>query len=129
MTFLEYLADVWNPTGDLTAGALFYPYPPSALVAPAVVARPDNPWIEPDEWCTFRERWLLIAVVSAADPPSLMARLEELAVYVVDLVAATAPVTGAAWDRTDTPFLDETLGVPLMTAAAHITRPHDPIGA
>lgn len=98
------------------AGVNVYDSPPSVLSAPAVVFRPDSPWMAPSSWCTVAGRWLALACVAVSADP-LWDALEDLAAAVVD-VAGDNPAW--RWSTTDPPVLDESTSSALVIAAIHI---------
>lgn len=104
----------------LVAGGLeanVYPAPMQSIKAPAVVLRPDDPWIRPGPALgTLSEGWLAIAVAPAADPKSGMRTLR-------DLLGEVLAMLPEGWALRDTgrPVVDESTGVPMLAAAARLT--------
>lgn len=119
VTLPEDLAAGWT---DDTIG--WYSSPPSQLHTPAIVWRPDQPFITPEggTFETVTEQWLAVSVVAVGDEATAMNRL---AAVVFALLAYIDPHPSAIWDRVDGPYLDDTTGTPVLTAAAHISRPID----
>jgi hypothetical protein len=101
----------------LVLNANVYPAPVGSIKAPAVVLRPDDPWIRPGPAMgTLTEGWLAIAVAPAADPRSGMNTLYSLLLGVVDALPA-----GWALRDTGRPIVDESTGVPMLAAACRLT--------
>jgi len=101
---------------SIIPGANIYPAPANQIKPPAIVLRPDDPWIKPGPALgTLSEAWLAIAVVPAGDPRSGMDTLHTL---LLDVIDGLPP----AWALTDTgrPVVDESTGTPMLAAAARL---------
>jgi hypothetical protein len=97
----------WNVYGALT----------SQVKAPALVLRPDEPWITPGPSLgLLSERWLAVGAVPAADPVSGSRSLHAMLLEVIE----TLP-EGWALRDVGRPLLDESTGVPFLAAAARLT--------
>jgi hypothetical protein len=94
-----------------------YPAPVSSIKAPAIVLRPDDPWIRTGpSFATYTEGWLAIAVAPAGDPRSGMDTLRSMLYGVIEALPA-------GWTLRDTgrPIVDESTGVPMLAAAARLS--------
>lgn len=94
-----------------------YPAPAQSIKAPAIVLRPDDPWIQLGRTLgAISEGWLAIAVAPAADPVSGMDTLRSLLLATIDALPD-------GWQLRDTgrPIVDESTGVPMLAAAARLT--------
>jgi hypothetical protein len=117
------VADRVSTPGDELAAVLVlelnanvYPAPVSSIKAPAVVLRPDDPWIRPGRTLgALTEGWLAIAVAPAGDPRSGMDTLRSLLLGVIDALPE-----GWALTNTGRPIVDESTGVPMLAAAARL---------
>ena len=102
---------------QLELNANIYPAPVTSIKAPAVVLRPDDPWIRPGPALgTISEGWLAIAVAPAGDPKSGMDTLRSLLLGTIDALPA-----GWALRDTGRPIIDESTGIPMLAAAARLT--------
>lgn len=98
-------------------GANVYPAPTSSVKAPAIVLRPDEPWIRPGRALgQLSEQWLAVAVAPAGDPRSGMDTLRSLLLGVIEALP-----DGWALRDVGRPLVDETTGVPVLAAAARLT--------
>jgi hypothetical protein len=94
-----------------------YPSMASQVKAPAVVLVPDDPWfVVGPAFGAFAEHWLAIACVPAADPRSGMDSLHGMLLRIEEVLPP-------AWALRDIgrPVLDESLGSPMLAAAARLT--------
>lgn len=104
------LADVELPDGvSIISG------PTSQLKPPAVVIRPDQPWLMPSAMCSDEQRYVAIAVVTASTPSDGVRKL-----YAI-VKAIKNAVSGAwSWESVSAPVVDETTGVPLLAASVRL---------
>ena len=101
----------------LELNANVYAAPGSSIKAPAVVLRPDDPWIRPGPALgMLSEGWLAVAVAPAGDPKSGMDTLRSLLLGVIEALPE-------GWQLRDTgrPIVDESTGVPMLAAACRLT--------
>lgn len=94
-----------------------YAAPTNSVKAPAVVLRPDDPWIRPGPALgTLTEGWLAVAVAPAGDPRSGMDTLHTILLGVIDALPE-------GWSIRDVgrPLVDESTGVPVLAAAARLS--------
>ena len=110
-----------DPAGELQAiiagiegmpdGLNIYPAPEQNIVAPAVVIRPDTPWLAPDRFCFDMERYAAVVVVTASTPADGIALLRSMLLLIIG-----ALVSPWDWEQADGPVVDETTGVPFLAA-------------
>lgn len=94
-----------------------YPAPASSIKAPALVLRPDEPWLRPGRALgQLTEGWLAIAVAPAGDPRSAMDTLRTTLLVVIDELP-----DGWALLEVGRPLVDESTGSPMLAAAARLT--------
>jgi hypothetical protein len=98
------------------ATATIYPAPPSQVATPAIVIRPDVPWIVPDSFAWDKEAYVAVCVVLASDPRSGM---RDLYALVQAVMAATDDEF--AFVEAGSPVIDETTGTPLLAATVRLT--------
>ena len=96
---------------DLPDGTTVLPAPQESITAPALVIRPDNPWLEPDRFCFDLERYTVVAVVSANTPTDGIAQLRSMLLTII-----AGLVDPWKWIAADGPILDQSLGVPFLAA-------------
>ena len=100
----------------MPAGLNIYPAPTQKVVAPALVIRPDTPWISQDRFCYDLERYAVIAVVTASSPTDGIALLRDMFLRVIG-----ALVSPWDWEQAEGPVIDETTGVPFLAARLRLT--------
>lgn len=108
-----------DPIGDLVAlladiedmpeGLNIYAAPEETITAPALVIRPDTPWLSPDKFCYDLERYIVIAVVSASTPTDGIVMLRSM---MLNTIAAL--VSPWDWDDVGGPVIDRSTGVPFL---------------
>ena len=104
------LADV-----DLPEGMSVISGPAAQLKPPALVLRPDNPWLVPSAFCNDEQRYVAIPVVSASTPAAGVRKI-----YAA-VKAIKNALTGAwSWESVSAPVIDETTGVPLLAATIRL---------
>lgn len=102
---------------ELELNANIYPAPVQSIKAPAVVLRPDEPWIRTGPAMgTLSEGWLAIAVAPAGDPRSGMDTIRSLLLGIIDALP-----DGWYLRETGRPVVDESTGIPVLAAAARLT--------
>jgi hypothetical protein len=94
-----------------------YEAPPSQVVPPAVVLRPDAPWIARERYGADLERYVAVLVATASDPASALVVIDDLRRTVEQAVDATE-----GWSFVDagTVLVDETTGVPLLASSTRL---------
>jgi hypothetical protein len=113
MTPAEILAPVLEAA---LPGVNVYASPATSIKAPALVLRPDDPWIVPGPALgALTEAYLAIAVAPAGDPRSGM---DTLRTILLEAIEALPP--DWAHRSTGRPVLDESTGVPMLAAAARL---------
>jgi len=88
----------------------------SQVVAPAVIFRPDEPWLEPDRYCDFAQRYVAVATVSAASAEEGVDRLFTMVKAVVENLPE-----GWDWDTVGAPIIDESTGTSFLVAPVRLT--------
>lgn len=98
-------------------GANIYPTPEEQVVAPAIVVRPDTPWIgNSDSFWSGEERYAVVALVTASTPGDGLAALHEL----VHAIMETAREASWEFDSVTAPVVDETTGTPFLAATVSL---------
>ena len=113
-TLLARLAAAYQegPTPNLLAGLQ------ATVAPPAIIIRPDTPWIAQGEGFRFElERYAAVLVSAASTPDQAQAELYAMALVVLE----AASDQGWDWTALDPITLDETTGTPLLVAVAHLT--------
>ena len=115
-----------DPAGDLAAliadiddmpeGLSVYAAPSEKITAPAVVIRPDTPWISPDHFCYDLERYTAIAVVTANTPEEGISLLRSILLKII-----AALVSPWNWVEAQGPVVDQSTGVPFLAARLRLT--------
>lgn len=111
------MSSPWEDFADRLEGANIYPAPPSQVATPAIVLRPDVPWIIPDTFGWDKEAYVAVCVVNASDPRSGMTELYGL----VQIVMAACD-DAFSFVEAGTPVIDETTGTPLLAATVRVTH-------
>lgn len=113
------LADRLWASGDIPQGVSVYPGPASQLVPPAIVIRPDEPWIEDGgSFCDYLEHYVAIAVVSASSPEDGVASL--YAIIRGIFTAIDEADSGWSWVNAGLPVIDETTGTAFLAATVRL---------
>lgn len=99
--FLALMEDV-----DLPEGTSIYTVPDSKISPPAIVLRPDTPWIEQSGYCYDEEHYLAIAVVQASTPSDGIPLLRSMTLAIIG--ALTPPWD---WVSADGPVVDNSTGI------------------
>lgn len=115
-----------DPAGDLAAliadisgmpdGLNIYAAPSEKITAPAVVIRPDTPWLVPDHFCYDLERYAVIVAVSANTPADGIVMLRSVLLKII--AALESPWK---WVQAESPVIDETTAVPFLAARLRLT--------
>jgi hypothetical protein len=103
----------------LPSGVSVYFAPANQIVAPAVVLRPDNPWITPRDdgtFCFDHQRYVAIAVAKAATPRDAVQMMYAIARAVIDNLPA-----GWRFDSVSSPVLDESTGTAFLAASIRLS--------
>ena len=82
---------------------------------PAIVVRPDEPWIEPDTYCVYLQHYLAIIVVTASSPEDGVDKLYDTALKIIDAL----PVS---WEfvSVGSPIIDESTGTAFLAAPVRL---------
>lgn len=112
----EDLASALEASDALSGGVSIYPGPAPQIVAPAIVIRPAEPWIEQDTYCKGLERYHAIAVVSAATPRDGVADLYTI----IQAIKDALPDTGWDWETVGQPVIDESTGTAFLAAPVRL---------
>ena len=100
---------------DDLLGANVYPAPAEQIAAPAVVLRPDEPWITKGR--PEVERYAAVAVVTASSPAQGIAELHRI---VHRVMADALSLSGWAWVEVGTAIIDESTGTPFLAARVRL---------
>jgi hypothetical protein len=100
---------------ELPAGVSIIDGPTSQLKAPAVVIRPDEPWLVPSKFCADEQRYVAIAVVTASTPSDGVRKL-----YAV-VKAIKNAVSGAwSWEAVSAPIIDQSTGTAFLVSSVRL---------
>ena len=110
------LIELLDGLEDLPSGLNLYSEPTEKIEAPAIVVRPDSPWMEPDRFCFDLEHYSAICVVTASTPGDGIALLRTLSLAII--AALVAPWD---WVNVEAPLIDETTGVPFLANRVRLT--------
>ena len=106
-------------TDTLPEGVSVYSSPTNQLVPPALVIRPDNPWLEVSrDYCLDLQRYVAVAVVTASSPKDGMGKLYRI-FWGVREALHTLP--GWDWVNTGSPIIDESTGSAYLAAPIRLT--------
>ena len=89
--------------------------PAPQLKPPAIVLRPDNPWLVPSKYCADEQRYVAIPVVTASTPADGVDMI-----YRAVLAIKNALTDAWSWESVSAPVIDETTGVPLLAASVRL---------
>lgn len=90
--------------------------PVPQLSAPAVVIRPDNPWIvQGPSFCYDEQRYLAVSVVTASTPGDGRRML-----YEISKAIRSALPEGWDWESVNAPIIDESTGAPYLAAGIRL---------
>jgi len=89
--------------------------PVPSLKAPAVVIRPDTPWVVPSDFCWDEQRYQAVMVVSAATPGDGRRML-----YHIGLAIRHALTEAWSWESINAPVLDTSTGTAYLAAAMRL---------
>lgn len=118
----------WDQLADQIATALeaadleanVYAAPTLTFAVPAILIRPDEPWqegaAENEPLSTRRERYAVICIVNASDPPDAYALMRRLA-----LACIAAEGDGWIWESTGMPVGSEDSGITYLGATLRFT--------
>lgn len=116
----EDLSALLVASAALPVGISIYGGPTNQIVPPAIVIRPDEPWIEPDAYCRDLQRYIAIVVVSAGTPEDGTNKMYEVAQGVVEAVNEAGETTPWAWVSTGAPIIDESTGSAFLAAPVRL---------
>lgn len=88
----------------------------SQVVAPAVIFRPDEPWLEPDRYCDFQQRYVAVATVSAASADEGVDRLLTMVTAIIENLP-----DGWDWVNVGVPIIDESTGTAFLVAPVRLS--------
>ena len=118
-TPIEGLAALLVASSDLPTGTSIYSGPTDNLSAPAVVIRPDEPWMEPgNNFCHDLQRYVAIALVVAASPEDGTTRLYRMAQAIIEAVDSAA--SGWSWVSVGSALVDESTGAAFLAAPVRL---------
>lgn len=100
---------------DGTLGANVYAAPAEQIAAPAVVLRPDEPWITKGR--PEVERYAAVAVVTASSPAQGIRELHRIIHHIID---AAVPLEGWGWAEVGAAIIDESTGSPFLAARVRL---------
>jgi len=112
----EDLAALIADIAGMPDGLNIYSAPTESITAPALVIRPDTPWLSPDRFCFDLERYAVIGVVTASSPADGISLLRSMLLKVIE--ALESPW---GWTQAESPIVDETTGVPFLAARLRLT--------
>lgn len=101
---------------DLPTGTNLYSAPTKEITVPAIVIRPDSPWMEPATFCLELERYAAVCAVNAATPGDGIALLRSLVLAIIE--ALVAPWD---WESVEGPVIDESTGTPFLACRVRLT--------
>ena len=106
----EKLEDVGLPEGVSIIDG-----PTSQVKAPAVLIRPDEPWIVPSQYCVDEQRYLAIVAVSATTPRDGVRKMYDV------VKAIKNAITGAwSWESVSVPLIDQSTGTAFLVASVRL---------
>lgn len=114
-TPLEDLAAKLAAIGELDPDMSIITGPAPQLKPPAIVLRPDNPWLVPKGYCQDEQRYVAIPVVTASTPADGVRKI-----YLAVLAIKNALTDAWSWESVSAPLIDETTGVPLLAASVRL---------
>ena len=117
-TPIEGLSALLVASSGLPAGTSVYRGPTDNILAPAVVIRPDEPWVEPDRFCHDLQRYVAIVLVTASSPEDGIARLYEMARAIIEAVDAAE--SGWSWVSVGSALIDESTGAAFLAAPVRL---------
>ena len=104
------------------AGANVYWTPPGgALIVPAVVYRPDEPWIDRQPtYRTWLEHYVAVCVVAYGGPDAVT-KLYELAAAIREAIAADPDLAGWKWEGAGGIVETEQAGLRYLASAVRLS--------
>lgn len=106
-------------TTTLPTGVSIYSAPTNQLVPPALVIRPDNPWVEvARDYCLDNQRYVGVAVVTASSPQSGLSKLYQIMWGVREAIKS---LPGWDWVNVGSPVIDESTGSAYLAAPIRLT--------
>lgn len=87
----------------------------SQVQPPAVVIRPDEPWLEPDTYCVFLQHYVAVIAVTAGTPEDGVDSIYGIALAIVDALPET-------WEfmSLGSPIIDESTGTAFLAAPVRL---------
>lgn len=101
------------------AGVSVIQGPRSSFDVPALIIRADEPWISPSRFCHDDQRYVAVAVVSAATPQDGEQMLYEIILSVMDNLPS-----GWRFVSAGSPLVDETTGMAYLAAPIRLSYQH-----
>lgn len=120
MTPTDALKEHLDAVGGTLEPVSIIPNPTSSqIVPPALVLRPDSPWSTPRDdgtYCFDHQRYVAVAVASAASPLDAMRKL-----YAIWQAVISHLPNGWRFDTVDGLVLDESTGTALLATQIHLS--------
>lgn len=113
---VEDLAELLAEADGMPTGLNVYPYPVENVETPALVIRPDEPWLTVSRYCDHEEGYLVVAVVSASAPADGISLLRDMSLAI--MAAMESPFE---WLEASGPVIDETTGVPFLANRTRVS--------
>lgn len=87
----------------------------SQVSPPAIVVRPDEPWLEPDTYCILLQHYIAVAVVTASGAEDGVDSLYETVQGIIDALPDT-------WEfvSVGAPIIDESTGTAFIAAPVRL---------
>lgn len=112
----EDLAELLADVDGFPSGLNVYAFPTDKIEPPAIVIRPDSPWMAPDTFCLEQERYNAVAVVTASTPGDGIALLRLLSLGIIN-----ALIPPWDWETVEAPIIDDSTGVPFLANRVRLT--------
>lgn len=91
--------------------------PVDNLKPPAVVIRPDSPWIVPSKFCYDQQRYQAVMVVTASTPGDGRRMLYRISRAIRN---AFEQDDGWSWESVSSPIVDQSTGSPYLAAGVRL---------
>jgi hypothetical protein len=82
---------------------------------PAIVIRPDEPWLEPDRFCVPLQRYVAVPTVAAASAEDGIGSLMLMALAIIEALP-----DGWDWSGVGAPIIDESTGTAFLVAPVRL---------
>ena len=116
------IAAPWLDLPDIAGANTYWVPPAGALVVPAVVYRPDEPWIERQQ--TFHkwiENYVAVCVVAQASGADGVAKLYQLALAVKEAIDSDSAMSAWEWKDAGAIVETEQAGVSYLACAVRLS--------